>query len=521
MTHGAGVAPRWRFVRDRPLLARLNRPVTNLVARLPLRLEWKLLAAFLGSVLLMVLLGAAGLAVLDEASRRTERVIRTQERVATFRQLGHDSRLLTATLSLALWMPTNMVEAAVQDSAHFRTGLAALKPLGPDEAGPIAELRRDGDRFLDLVDRELALLRSGNVDGAGALQMDQVRPAAERLDAAIERLDSQALADMVNEIAATRAAYRAARNRLIVSVAAAALVGIYLAHTIASFVVGPLGRIGVRLAEIAAGEFNRRVVVPNRDEIAALADSVNRTSQQLGGLYRALEAEKERSEELLYQILPRQIAERVRAGETLIADRVPMATILFSDLAGFTEISNHLAPEEVVDLLDILFSRFDALVQRMGLEKIKTIGDGYMVAGGVLEPRPDHAAAVAEMALAMRAATDIATRALGVIGRPLQVRIGLHSGPVVAGVVGTQKLVYDIWGDTVNTASRMEHYGEPGRICVSAATRALLGNQFRFEPREPIEVKGKGTMETFFLERHIGPPRRRNLARLAASHGAG
>ena len=115
----------------------------------------------------------------------------------------------------------------------------------------------------------------------------------------------------------------------------------------------------------------------------------------------------------------------------------------------------------------------------------------------------------------------LATLALGVIGRPLQVRIGIHSGPLIAGVLGNSKLVYDVWGDTVNTASRMEHYGEPGRINVSATTRDLLGNRFRFEPRELIDIKGKGAMETFFLERHIGPQSHRNRARqLAAAHGS-
>jgi len=163
-----------------------------------------------------------------------------------------------------------------------------------------------------------------------------------------------------------------------------------------------------------------------------------------------------------------------------------------------------------------LFSRYDAIAERLRLEKIKTIGDGYMVVGGVLEPRADHAAVVAEMALAMRAATDIATRALGVIGQPLQVRIGINSGPLIAGVLGNIRMVYDVWGDTVNTASRMEKYGTPGRIHVSTATRNLLGGQFRFEAREPIEVKGKGSMETFFLERRIGPRHVHNMIRRRA-----
>jgi adenylate cyclase len=163
---------------------------------------------------------------------------------------------------------------------------------------------------------------------------------------------------------------------------------------------------------------------------------------------------------------------------------------------------------EVVEMLDLLFSRFDALAERFGLEKIKTIGDGYMVAGGVPDPRPDHAAAIVEMALAMGEATDIATRALGVLGQPLRVRIGIHSGPLIAGVLGTNKLIYDVWGDTVNIASRMEKYGEPGRIHVSAATRALLGDRYRFACRGEIDVKGKGKMETYFLDPPINVDRK-------------
>jgi len=213
-----------------------------------------------------------------------------------------------------------------------------------------------------------------------------------------------------------------------------------------------------------------------------------------------LRVEKERSEALLLQILPRRIVERMRTGEMLIADHIADATILFSDLVNFTALSRNLAPQETVKLLDLLFSRFDALAERAGLEKIKTIGDGYMIAGGVLEPRRDHAEAMAEIALAMHVAAADTSHALGMLSAPLRLRIGLHTGPLVAGVIGTQKFVYDVWGDTVNTASRMEKYGAPGRVHVSAATRGRLGDKFRFEARDQLEVKGKGTMETFFLD---------------------
>jgi adenylate cyclase len=211
-----------------------------------------------------------------------------------------------------------------------------------------------------------------------------------------------------------------------------------------------------------------------------------------------LRLEKERFETLLLNILPRPIVERLRRGEKVIADRVADATILFSDFVDFTALASRLSPEETVDLLGLVFARFDALAARRGLEKIKTIGDGYMVAGGLPEHRADHAAAIAKMALEMR---EIAAATAEEKGWPLRLRIGLHTGTLVAGVIGTHKFVYDVWGDTVNTAKRMESYGLPDRIHVSAATRGVLGDAFLFEPRGPLEIKGKGLMETFFLER--------------------
>ena len=213
-----------------------------------------------------------------------------------------------------------------------------------------------------------------------------------------------------------------------------------------------------------------------------------------------LRGEKERSEALLLNILPRTIIDRLRQGETVIADRVADATILFADLVDFTALAARFPPERTVELLGGLFAEFDAIAARLGLEKIKTTGDGYMVAGGLPlpEPRPDHAAAVAEMALAMHEAA--ATAAPG-FGERLQLRIGVHSGALIAGVIGTHKFVYDVWGDTVNTAKRMESYGAPGRIHVSTATRQMIGDGFHFEPREPLAIKGKGVMETYFLDR--------------------
>jgi adenylate cyclase len=212
-----------------------------------------------------------------------------------------------------------------------------------------------------------------------------------------------------------------------------------------------------------------------------------------------LRAEKERSEALLLNILPRTVVDRIRQGATVIADRFAEATILFADLVDFTSIAAKLSPEETVKLLELLFCRFDILAARYGVEKIKTTGDGYMVAGGLPEARTDNVVAVAEMALAMLDTVEAARLA---VGEPLRLRVGLNTGALVAGVIGTHKFAYDVWGDTVNTAKRMESYGLPGRVHVSAATRQVLGDAFRFEPRGLLEVKGKGSMETYFLYRH-------------------
>jgi class 3 adenylate cyclase len=213
-------------------------------------------------------------------------------------------------------------------------------------------------------------------------------------------------------------------------------------------------------------------------------------------MVEALRIEKDRSEHLLLNILPKAIVTRLNSGETVIADHLSDVTILFSDLVGFTRLSSRLSAQELVRLLNGLFSEFDRLALELGVEKIKTIGDAYMVAGGLPEPRADHAHAVADMALAMVATIE---RMNCDLPSPLQMRIGMHSGEVVAGVIGTHKFVYDIWGDAVNIASRMESHSLPNRIQVSAATHLHLRESFRLEPHGSVDVKGKGPMETYFL----------------------
>jgi adenylate cyclase len=213
-------------------------------------------------------------------------------------------------------------------------------------------------------------------------------------------------------------------------------------------------------------------------------------------MVEALRIEKQRSEQLLLNILPQAIVTRLHDGETTIADQLSNVTILFSDLVGFTKLSSRLSAGDLVRLLNGLFSEFDRLALSLGVEKIKTIGDAYMVVGGLPEPRADHAHAVADMALGMIEAVDRINRDLPV---PLQMRIGIHSGDVVAGVIGTHKFAYDIWGDAVNIASRMESHSMPNHIQISAATHRHLHEHFRLEPHGSVDIKGKGLMETYFL----------------------
>jgi len=211
-----------------------------------------------------------------------------------------------------------------------------------------------------------------------------------------------------------------------------------------------------------------------------------------------METEEQRvlSERLLQNTLPPSVAERLKAGATYIADSVPAATVLFADLVGFTPLSNRLEKEELIALLNTIFSEFDLIADRHELEKIKTIGDAYLVVGGIPTPLDDHCVRVALMALDMRAAVARMSDELDV---PLEVRIGCHTGPVIAGVIGERKFSYDLWGDTVNIASRMESHGEAGEIQVTEEVAAELGDRFVLEERGEIDVKGKGKMRTFYL----------------------
>ena len=218
----------------------------------------------------------------------------------------------------------------------------------------------------------------------------------------------------------------------------------------------------------------------------------------VGYAFTVADAARAEADALLINILPEAIAERLKERpDARVADSVEQASVMFSDLVGFTELSKRLGAARTVALLDHIVTEFDRLAARHGVEKIKTIGDGYMAVTGVSVPRADHLPCLARMALGL---PDLVERLSAAHGVDLRVRVGIAIGPVMAGVIGTDKFSYDVWGDTVNLASRLELHGLPGKIQVSDAVRKTLGDSFVFEPRGPIEVKGIGRLETWLLK---------------------
>jgi class 3 adenylate cyclase len=273
----------------------------------------------------------------------------------------------------------------------------------------------------------------------------------------------------------------------------------------------PILALSATVRRFADKDFNARTKVSTRDEVGQLGTNFNTMAEQIQIHSERLEElvtqrtkelsdEKQTSERLLLNVLPHAIANRLKGGEHLIVDRFDAVTVLFADIVGFTTLSAVTTPEKLVTMLNDLFSSFDKLAEKHGLEKIKTIGDAYMVVSGIPQPAADHAVRIARMG------EDIITAVAAYAAReatPLEIRIGVHSGPVVAGVIGQKKFIYDLWGDTVNTASRMESHGLPGRVHLSEATAELLRDHYELEPRGEIDIKSKGKMRTFVLGKVI------------------
>ena len=256
-------------------------------------------------------------------------------------------------------------------------------------------------------------------------------------------------------------------------------------------------QLSSEVAEIGeADNLGARVGWQGSDELGSLASSVNTMLEQLQISKGKLEAEHERAEDLLLNILPASIAEQLKNSHKQIANSHDEVSVLFADLVGFTAMSTEMTAADLVSMLNDIFSQFDDLTDKFGLEKIKTIGDAYMVVGGLPEAREDHAEVIAKMALHMVTAIENYSKGTNL---PVKIRIGINSGQVVAGVIGKKKFIYDLWGDTVNIASRMESSGETGMIQVTEATYEKIRHAYDMKQRGVIDIKGRGEMTTYIL----------------------
>lgn len=367
---------------------------------------------------------------------------------------------------------------------------------GGASAADIDAIRRYGTPVMHQhADTRAARAAVGGVEGAGEIIGARGVPAlASWGPVAIPGVKWGLVARIDSEEAF--APIRRLERDLAIVGAVALLVVVVTGAWLSRALLGPLRELTAGVRRFAAGDYATRVTVRTQDEIGQLCLAFNGMVDELRDKNVVIENKNRENEELLLNVLPAPIANRLRGGEQGIADGFAEVTVAFADLVGFTALSSDMPPADVVTLLNGLFTRFDVAAQELGIEKIKTVGDAYMAVAGLPVPVADHAERMVRMAIRMVHITREHAMEHGV---SMQLRVGINSGPVVAGVIGKSKYIYDLWGDTVNLASRMESGGIPDCIQVTRPVYEKLKDKFAFEPRGAIEVKGKGGVEAWVL----------------------
>jgi class 3 adenylate cyclase len=361
----------------------------------------------------------------------------------------------------------------------------------------IADIRRYGTPVMQQkVDTQASRAALGGVEGTGEIIGYRGVPILASWGPVRVSGVKWALIVKIDSSEAFAPVRRLERDLMIVGVVAliAVLVtGAWLSRSL----LGPLRELTAGVRRFAAGDRNAHVAVRTRDEIGQLCSAFNGMVDEISEKNVLIENKSRENEELLLNVLPAPIANRLRGGEKGIADGFAEVTVAFADIVGFTAMSSEMPPDKVVTLLNGLFSRFDEAARELGIEKIKTVGDAYMAVCGLPVPVPDHAARMVRMAIRMVHITREHAMEHKV---SMKLRVGVNTGPVVAGVIGKSKYIYDLWGDTVNLASRMESGGVPDMIQVTRPVYEKLKDLFVFEPRGEIEVKGKGSVEAWLLK---------------------
>jgi len=381
------------------------------------------------------------------------------------------------------------------NSQAWRTIQAAQNTLASSQVEAIEKIEIERNEFISQPEEMFTY-----VEGEYAredLRLFRTK-AALLSDRVIYFLDKEATLQqklLQSELNSGRQELAKAQTTSIAGAVIVILAGLLLAFAISNDIASPIVQL-TRIAErVKSGDLNARAEISTADEIGILEDTFNSMTANLQTTLESLRLEQEKSENLLLNILPKEIAELLKNKPDTVAEHFNEASILFADVVNFTSMSSQMRPIELVKLLNKVFSQFDDLVEKYDLEKIKTIGDCYMVASGVPKPRQDHAQIITQLALDMQ---EIVKQS-DYFGRKLTFRIGINSGPVIAGVIGRKKFIYDLWGDAVNTASRMESNGAGGLIQITKDTYNLINNDFICEPRGIINVKGKGELPVWFV----------------------
>jgi len=368
---------------------------------------------------------------------------------------------------------------------------------GGTPANDIEDIRRYGTPVLQQrIDTAASRAALGGVEGTGeVLDFRGIPVLASWGPVGVSGVKWGLIAE-IDAAEAFAPVYHLARDLAIVG-AGALLVVIVTGAWLSRSLLGPLVDLTAGVRRFATGDYQAHVPVRTRDEIGQLCFAFNGMVVELNDKNIVIENKNRENEELLLNVLPAPIANRLRSGEQGIADGFAEVTVAFADLVGFTEMSSAMPPARVVSLLNGLFSRFDDAARELGIEKIKTVGDAYMAVCGMPVPVPDHVARMVRMAIRMVHITREHAMEHKVA---MKLRVGINSGPVVAGVIGKSKYIYDLWGDTVNLASRMESGGVPDMIQVTRPVYEKLKDEYVFEARGEIEVKGKGSVETWLLK---------------------
>jgi class 3 adenylate cyclase len=374
---------------------------------------------------------------------------------------------------------------------YFEELRAAGDP--PEE---IDAIRRYGSPVLhQRIDTQATRAALAGIEGAGQIAGNYGKPTLSSWGSLSIPGVNWALVAKIETTEAFAPIYRLQRDLTIVG-GLALLVVIVIGAWLSRSLLGPLRELTAGVTRFATGDYGARVTVRTKDEIGELCTAFNGMVDELGAKNSLIETKNRENEALLLNILPGPIADRLRNGELGIADGFAEVTVAFADIVGFTALSSDMPPRQVVSLLNGLFTRFDTAAEELGIEKIKTVGDAYMAVCGLPVPVADHAERMVRMAIRMIHITREHALEHHVA---MKLRVGIHSGPVVAGVIGKSKYIYDLWGDTVNLASRMESGGIADAIQVTRPIYERLKDEFAFEARGPIEVKGKGNVEAWLL----------------------